>query len=93
MTHGIRRVVTTHGANGKAVIASDGPAPNVRRREASGITSTPVIGGLLLARHLDLRSIFLLSALPALCAAVAIMVMRRGARVATAPAPAVEEVP
>ena len=41
MTHGIRRVITTHDADGKAVIASDGPAPNVRRREASGITSTP----------------------------------------------------
>jgi mannose-6-phosphate isomerase-like protein (cupin superfamily) len=40
MTHGIRRVITTHDANGKAVVASDGPAPNVRLREASGITST-----------------------------------------------------
>ena len=54
----------------------------------------PVIGGLLLARHLDLRSIFLLSALPALCAAAAILVMRQGARpAAAAPTPSVEEVP
>jgi naringenin degradation protein FdeH len=40
MAHGIRRVITTHDANGKAVVQSDGPAPHVRRREASGIVST-----------------------------------------------------
>jgi mannose-6-phosphate isomerase-like protein (cupin superfamily) len=40
MDHGIRRVVTTHDEKGKAVILSDGAAPNVRRRPATGITST-----------------------------------------------------
>lgn len=40
MAHGIRRVITTHDANGKAIVQSDGPAPNVRRREATGIVST-----------------------------------------------------
>jgi len=37
---GIRRVITTHDANGKAVIQSDALAPNRRRREATGIVST-----------------------------------------------------
>src|ERR1019366_3050074 len=36
----IRRIVTTHDADGKAVILSDGNAPNVRTRKESGITST-----------------------------------------------------
>ncbi|MGO8916129.1 MAG: cupin domain-containing protein [Stellaceae bacterium] len=40
MDHGIRRVVTTHDRNGKAVILSDGAAANVRRQPATGITST-----------------------------------------------------
>jgi hypothetical protein len=40
MEHGIRRVVTTHDASGKAVVGLDGPAPNVRRRPETGIAST-----------------------------------------------------
>ncbi len=36
----IRRIVTTHDANGKAVILSDENAPNVRTRKESGITAT-----------------------------------------------------
>jgi mannose-6-phosphate isomerase-like protein (cupin superfamily) len=36
----IRRIVTTHDADGTAVILSDGNAPNVRTRKESGITST-----------------------------------------------------
>ena len=35
----IRRVVTGHSADGKAVVVHDGPAPNVKYRQASGITS------------------------------------------------------
>ena len=35
-----RRVVTGHDASGKAVVLFDGPAPNVKLREASGLTST-----------------------------------------------------
>jgi hypothetical protein len=37
---GIRRVVTTHDADGKAVVLSDGPAPNVRVRATTGTRST-----------------------------------------------------
>ena len=36
----IRRIVTTHDANGKAIILSDENAPNVRVRKESGITGT-----------------------------------------------------
>ncbi len=36
----IRRIVTTHDADGKAIILSDEPAPNVRTRKESGITAT-----------------------------------------------------
>ena len=40
MANEIRRVVTGHDANGMAVVTMDGPSPNVRVREASGLTST-----------------------------------------------------
>jgi mannose-6-phosphate isomerase-like protein (cupin superfamily) len=40
MERGIRRVVTTHDAGGKAVVLVDGQAPNVRRRPETGIAST-----------------------------------------------------
>jgi mannose-6-phosphate isomerase-like protein (cupin superfamily) len=40
MTPRTRRVVTGHDAAGRAVVVSDGPAPNVRLRKASGLTST-----------------------------------------------------
>jgi len=40
MVEGVRRVVTTHDARGKAVVLMDGMAPNVRRRAATGIAST-----------------------------------------------------
>lgn len=36
----IRRIVTTHDETGKAVILTDGPAPNVRVRPGTGITAT-----------------------------------------------------
>lgn len=36
----VRRIVTGHDAAGTAIVISDGPAPNVRVREASGIAST-----------------------------------------------------
>src|SRR5471030_3360806 len=40
MDHATRRVVTGHDDNGKAVIESDGAAPNVRVREGAGFVST-----------------------------------------------------
>ena len=40
MTQPTRRVVTGHDAAGKAVVAIDGAAPNVRLRKATGLTST-----------------------------------------------------
>lgn len=40
MNSGIRRIVTTNDASGKAVVLVDGPAPNVKIREATGFTST-----------------------------------------------------
>ena len=40
MAEGVRRVVTTHDARGKAVVLMDGMASNVRRRAATGISST-----------------------------------------------------
>ena len=39
MDHTIRRVVTGHDDNGKAIIESDGPAPNVKVREGAGFVS------------------------------------------------------
>lgn len=36
----VRRVVTGHDAEGRAVVAIDGAAPNVRVRRAAGLTST-----------------------------------------------------
>jgi mannose-6-phosphate isomerase-like protein (cupin superfamily) len=40
MSHAIRRVVTGHDDNGKAIVESDGAAPNVRIREGAGFVST-----------------------------------------------------
>jgi mannose-6-phosphate isomerase-like protein (cupin superfamily) len=40
MTRRTRRVVTGHDAKGRAVILLDGPAPNVKLRKTSGLTST-----------------------------------------------------
>ncbi len=40
MAQQIRRIVTGHDATGKAIIALDGPAENVRVRAANGLTST-----------------------------------------------------
>ena len=40
MTQPVRRVVTGHDAAGKAVVAIDGAAPNVKLRKATGLTST-----------------------------------------------------
>lgn len=40
MKKGIRRVVTTHDANGKAVVLFDGDAPNVKVRQVGGFVST-----------------------------------------------------
>ena len=39
MTKATRRVVTGHDNSGKAIVLSDGPAPNVKVRQ-TGITST-----------------------------------------------------
>jgi mannose-6-phosphate isomerase-like protein (cupin superfamily) len=39
MSH-VRRIVTGHDENGKAVVVSDGAAPNVKVRKASGNVST-----------------------------------------------------
>ncbi len=36
----VRRIVTGHDAAGKAVVLMDGPAPNQRVRQATGLTST-----------------------------------------------------
>jgi mannose-6-phosphate isomerase-like protein (cupin superfamily) len=40
MARPTRRVVTGHDASGKAVVLTDGAAPNARLRKASGLTST-----------------------------------------------------
>jgi mannose-6-phosphate isomerase-like protein (cupin superfamily) len=40
MSHAIRRVVTGHDDNGKAIVESDGFAPNVKIREGAGFVST-----------------------------------------------------
>ena len=58
MSHATRRVVTGHDDNGKAIIESDGPAPNVKVREGAGFVSTllwvtdetPVNAGLRIDR-------------------------------------------
>ena len=39
-TSAIRRIVTGHDAGGKAIVLSDGPAPNVRKRPQTGIVAT-----------------------------------------------------
>ena len=39
-TSAIRRIVTSHDASGKAIVLSDGAAPNVRVRPGTGITAT-----------------------------------------------------
>jgi hypothetical protein len=56
--HAIRRVVTGHDDAGKAIVESDGPAPNVRVREGAGFVSTllwvtdetPALGSLRVDR-------------------------------------------
>ena len=40
MPRSVRRVVTGHDAAGKAVVLFDGPAPNAKLRQATGLTST-----------------------------------------------------
>jgi mannose-6-phosphate isomerase-like protein (cupin superfamily) len=40
MSHATRRVVTGHDDNRKAIVESDGPAPNVKVREGAGFVST-----------------------------------------------------
>ena len=40
MSTPVRRIVTGHDKNGKAVIRMDTPAPNARVRSSSGLTST-----------------------------------------------------
>lgn len=40
MPSGIRRIVTGHDAAGKAVVLTDGPAPNVKVRAVGGFVST-----------------------------------------------------
>ena len=42
MAKPVRRVVTGHDASGKAVVLMDGPAPNQKLRQASGLVSTLV---------------------------------------------------
>ena len=44
MNHATRRVVTGHDDNGKAIIESDGPAPNVRVREGAGFVCYLAVG-------------------------------------------------
>src|SRR5882672_9327361 len=40
MAQPTRRVVTGHGASGRAVVLIDGAAPNAKLRKATGLTST-----------------------------------------------------
>lgn len=40
MPGAIRRVITGHDNDGKAIVVMDGPATNVRERKASGVVST-----------------------------------------------------
>ncbi len=42
MTRETRRVITGHDASGKAVVVADGPAPNAKVRQVTGLTSTLV---------------------------------------------------
>lgn len=42
MPNPLRRVVTGHDPCGKAIVLMDGPAPNAKQRQASGLTSTVV---------------------------------------------------
>lgn len=42
MQQATRRVVTGHDSRGRAIVLMDGPAPNVRLRQASNLTSTLV---------------------------------------------------
>ena len=40
MARQTRRVIAGHDASGKAVIVADGPAPNTKVRQVTGLTST-----------------------------------------------------
>lgn len=40
MSKPTRRIIADHDGNGKAIITVDGPAPNMKHRAATGITST-----------------------------------------------------
>lgn len=40
MVRQTRRVIVDHDSSGKAVVTADGPTPNVKLRQATGITST-----------------------------------------------------
>ncbi|MDH7797672.1 MULTISPECIES: cupin domain-containing protein [unclassified Beijerinckia] len=40
MARQTRRVIVDHDSNGKAIVTADGPTPNVKLRQATGITST-----------------------------------------------------
>ena len=52
MSKGIRRVVTTHDRDGKAVVLFDGDAPNVKVRKVGGFVSTLMwVLDALPARH------------------------------------------
>lgn len=42
MVRQTRRVITGHDASGKAIVVADGPAPNARMRQVTGLTSTLV---------------------------------------------------
>ena len=42
MNHSVRRIVTGHDADGKAVVLSDEPAPNQKVRSVTGLVSTLV---------------------------------------------------
>ena len=52
MNRGIRRIVTTHDRDGKAVVLFDGDAPNVKVRKVGGFVSTLMwVLDALPARH------------------------------------------
>ena len=42
MARQTRRVICGHDANGKAIVVADGPAPNTKGRQVTGLTSTLV---------------------------------------------------
>ena len=42
MARQTRRVIAGHDASGKAVVMADGPAPNTKVRQVTGLTSTLV---------------------------------------------------